>query len=290
MSATRWKLFLTMLALLASVLWLAALNLPSSELQLIACDVGQGDAFLIIQGQTQILLDGGPDNKVLDCLARHLPFWDKTLELVVLSHPESDHLTGLIEVARQYQIQSYLATSLENSTQSYQVLKNTLGGQDISTIDPASTTSLRVGKISLDILHPSSAFLAQYLNPDPSQTISSALDPNDFSIVIQLRYADFDALFTGDIGPEITHLLVSSGKLSDVEFLKVPHHGSKNGLTAELLEATTPEVAVISVGKNQWGHPHPEVLSLLESAGIQVFRTDQGEVELSTDGHTLYLL
>jgi competence protein ComEC len=114
---------------------------------------------------------------------------------------------------------------------------------------------------------------------------TSPLDPNEFSVVAVLRLKDFAALLTGDIDQDNINKMANEGLISKVEYLKVPHHGSKNGLTQELIAAGQPEIAVISVGKNGQGHPHGEILQLLQKAGVPIKRTDQdGEVEVVTDG------
>ena len=131
-----WKYILGFLALTAATIWLAVLAFPDPKLHLIACDVGQGDAILASYGTNQVLIDGGPDNRVLDCLADHLPFWDREIELVILTHPQTDHFNGLIEVFRRYHVGAFVATPIDSSTQGYQVLKSTVGGSGIKVINP----------------------------------------------------------------------------------------------------------------------------------------------------------
>lgn len=296
----RWKIVFILLLLFNAFLWLAYFSRPDQAVHLIACDVGQGDALLITQGQTQVLIDGGPNNRILDCLSRHLPFWDRRLELVILTHPESDHYQGLIEVLRRYQVNYFLASSLENPAQSYQAFKEVVGESAPKILDPALHSRFKLGGLSLSVLWPTAAFLAENLDPviaSPAKqsssvlgTATSSLSPNDFSIVTLLSYSDFTALFTGDIGPSVIDDFLAVNQLSPVNYLKVPHHGSKNGLTPELLKIASPQYAIISVGKNPWGHPHQEVLDLLNNANAQILRTDQlGDIELITNGHQSWL-
>lgn len=161
------------------------------------------------------------------------------------------------------------------------------------------TTGMVVGNsmIQLDIIHPSQAYLASNTSVSEGTTkgvlgaTTTTRDPNDFSVVTILRFGDFDALFTGDISPEVINNLIAGGKLKDVEYIKIPHHGSKNGLTNDLLEASMPEIAVISVGKNQWGHPHKEVLDMLKEHDAVVMRTDEtGDVIIETNGEAWKIL
>jgi competence protein ComEC len=302
-----WKYLIALLALIATVIWLAVYTYPEPKLHLIACDVGQGDAILAVYGKTQILIDGGPDSKVLDCLSRHLPFWDREIEIVVLTHPQKDHLGGLIEVFRQYDVQVFVATPLDSSSEGYQVLKNVVGGSGVDVVSPTTGAVIRLGLLHLDILHPSRQYILS--NAEESRqnkdggvlgVFTTSRDPNDFSIVARLRFKNFDALLTGDIGPEISNLVADQIAMSDrrtIEYIKIPHHGSKNGLTSNLLSITSPEIAVISVGKNPWGHPHQEVLKLLSDARylpagrqVKILRTDlDGDVEIVTDGERWWI-
>ncbi len=286
---SRWKFILAGLGLFSLSLWLAVFTLPDKNLHLIACDVGQGDAILLTLDSTQILIDGGPNNSVLDCLGENMPFWDRKIELVVLSHPQKDHFMGLIDVFKRYKVDTVLASGLDSSTQGYQVLKKEAGGSGARVVTPDIGTILRLGLMELEVVWPAFA-KASAGGPRGLGTFTSNQDPNDFSIVLNLKLVDFDALFTGDIGPKVTPKILETGRIRHVNYLKVPHHGSKNGLTEELLEQSKPEIAVISVGKNQWGHPHQEVLEMLADYGLRVFRTDlDGNVEIVTDGQDWWI-
>jgi len=279
------KYIFGLLALATITIWLAVLAAPDDRLRLIACDVGQGDAMLVVYGQSQILIDGGPDDSVLDCLASHMPFWDRRIELVILTHPQTDHFRGLIEVFRRYKIDVFLTLPLNSSTSAYQVLRNEVGGSKTEVLDATAGKVVRLGLMQLDIVHPTKDFLAG--------ANTSSGDPNDFSIVAILSFGEFEALLTGDIGPDVMDEVIEQLALSgveQVEYIKIPHHGSKNGLTKELLEASMPEVAVISVGKNPWGHPHKEVLEMLQERGVKIKRTDlDGDIKVVTDGKVWWL-
>ena len=267
-----WKYLLGFLFLASVSVWLAAFSSQDTNLHLIVCDVGQGDAILAVYGDTQILTDGGAGNSVLTCLEKYMPFWDREIELVILTHPQLDHYGGLIEVFSRYKVGTFLTNDFDAGTQGLEALKNAMGGAMTRVVKPAAGTRLRLGMIYLDILHPSNGAISK--------------DPNDISIVTILRLGDFEALLTGDIGASVTKEIISRGRLKDVDYIKIPHHGSKNGLTPALLEESRPEIAVISVGKNNsYGHPHKEVLEMLATYGLKVFRTDRdGDVEVITDG------
>ena len=283
-----WKYIFGYLILIVALIWGAVFSRPENNLIIVACDVGQGDAILISDGSSQILIDGGNNNKVVECLSRYMAFWDREIEMVVITHPQADHITGLIEVFERYDVKSVLATPVENSSQGYQLLKNNIGVEASDILVANKGLRLRLGVMYLDIVHPDIpiAMFADGGGPDVLGAYETKRDLNDYSVVFNLRYGEFDALFTGDIGPDVVDEIVNDGELNDVEYLKVPHHGSKNGLTGALLSATTPEFAVISAGKNnQFGHPHKEVLDILKDAGIKTERTDlEGDIVLETDG------
>ncbi len=298
---TKFKYLFVVLGLFSALLIITFVSLPDENLHIIACDVGQGDAILIKAKNTQLLIDGGKDDKLLDCLAKNMPFWDKNIEIVILTHQQIDHYGGLIEVFKAYSVDSFLVSPIDSSNQSFRLLKSLVGSSGTRIVNPTAGMVVRLGKIHLDIVHPNENFLA--LNTVNQKEVSGGAvlggattfrDPNDFSIVAILSFGNFDALFTGDIGPEISDMLAQElsqkGDKRKVEYIKVPHHGSKNGLTKSLLDVTKPKVAVISVGKNQWGHPHKEVIELLKEEGVKILRTDEiGDIELVTDGRSWWL-
>jgi len=298
---TGWRYILGLLTLVAATMWLAVLYFPDKRLHLIACDVGQGDAILVVYGNTQILVDGGPNNSVLECLERFMPFWDREIELVVLTHPQTDHFTGLIEVFRRYKVEKILANSIDSGSSAYQVLKTEIEGNRASVINPEKGMVISVGLMQLDILHPTEQYILSSVEgprDNKQQNVLGAYttkrDPNVFSIVAILSLGEFDALLTGDIGPEISDEIAEQLVVRlplTIEYIKIPHHGSKNGISNNLLDASHPEIAVISAGRNnRYGHPHQEVIKLLRDKEIKIMRTDEmGDVEIITDGSEWWL-
>jgi competence protein ComEC len=305
MKSTGFRFILLLLALLASVIWLAVLSYPSRTLQIIACNVGQGDASLVIWRNKQILIDGGPGRDVVDCVSSNMPFWDRKIEVVILSHPQKDHFGGLIEIFKRYNVDLFVANSLESSTEDYQVLKNEVGGGGVRVVNPAKGMVVRLGLMHLDILWPTEKFLARnYKAEDGSKSsvgqnvlgvYTSKKDPNEFSVVALLNYGDFDALFTGDIDNEISNIIadeIMSSEVGEVEYIKIPHHGSKNGASEDLISKLHPRIAIISVGENNsYGHPHKEVLDLLSKYEVKTLRTDEmGDVIIETDGDSFWMI
>jgi competence protein ComEC len=288
-----WKNIFLGLGLALIAIWMAVFAYPEKKLHLIACDVGQGDAILAVYGTTQILIDGGATNKVIDCLGTHMPFWDRKIEVVLLTHPQLDHFGGLSEVFKRFQVERFVATSLDSSSQAYQALISMVGGSGIQVVNPTTGMVIRSGLLHLDIVWPSDDFQVAAGGVSGGNILgafTSKKDPNDFSVVANLRLGEFDALLTGDIGLKVVSEIIRTGKVRDVEYIKVPHHGSKNGLTKELLDVATPEIAVISVGKNSFGHPHKEILDLLKEYDIHSKRTDEdGDVEVISDGKSWWI-
>lgn len=278
------------LSLLAFVIYLY----PDNNLHIISCNVGQGDASLIIYKNVQILVDAGqPNSGVEECLGNHIPFWDRRIELVVITHPQLDHFGGFIDIFKSYTIDTIVLSSLDSSTKEYQVLKKSITASQVRIINPENNTRLGYGLMYLDVVWPTEKYMREHSRMKDRPSSESLVgirettgDLNNFSIVLIVRLASFEALFTGDVGPEVIPELLATRKFNDVEYIKIPHHGSRNGLTNELLEKTHPKIATISSGKgNSFGHPHKEVLEMLNQAGVQVFRTDTvGEIEIVTDG------
>lgn len=276
------KYIIGCLFLITFSIWLSVFNL-NSNLQIIACDVGQGDAILIQQKSTQILIDGGPDNSVLNCLGRHMPFWDRSIEMVILTHPDIDHYGGLIDVFKNYQVIKYATNGQVSSNQSYKVLESLVGGSRVSSVLLHAPMSVRFDLIQLDTVWPQ-----QKIQDLKNQKFETS--DNNNSIVLLLNYGQFEAIFTGDVENEISDELSVNPKVKDLEYIKVNHHGSKNGLSQKLIDVTKPKVAVISVGKkNRYGHPHTEVLKILDDKNIKTLRTDfEGDIVIVTDGKTFW--
>lgn len=271
------KYSFTTFGLLISLLLLALLQRFDNNLHLVACSVGEGDGLLATYKNNQILIDGGPDRSVLDCLGRHIPFWDRTLEVVILTHPEEDHYGGLVEVFQRYRVKNYFYSGVDSGDKGYLVLKREVGGQKTTIRIAKEGTRIRVGMMQLDILGQPVSVPLENITED---------DFNKTALITALHFGNFDALMASDWEANNYKDLLDRGRIEPVEYIKVPHHGSKNGLTKELLNAAFPQIAVISVGKNQWGHPSPETLSILSSlSDLRVLRTDQQtDPEVVSDG------
>ncbi len=285
-------LFFTVILLfsLSGLFVYQAFKFNDGKLHLIFCDVGQGDAILIRTAKgDNILIDGGPDDSVLNCLSKHLPFWDKTLQAVLLTHPHADHFTGLISVVKRYNLISYDTENLKNSGSGAKLLQDKLAVKNLSA------TYLKKGdrlsdkaNFSIKILWPSEEEI-ENSNKNSSKN-GFDLDLNGFSLISLLTYGNFKALLTADAASTIDEKV--GEEVGSVAVLEVPHHGSKTGLSQTFLDQVKPKLAIISVGKNnRYGHPSLEVLNLLKNNKIQFFRTDEkGDLEIVSDGKSWWLI
>lgn len=287
------KIILIFLLLLAGLVWGVAAQLPDDRLHLVFCDVGQGDAILVVKGNNQILIDGGPNEKVLTCLSSNLPFWDRQIELVVVTHPEADHLTGLVSVIQRYRILQIVSNSLLSESGIFQKFRTEVVSRQIPVHSPKAGEEIKIGQIKLKILHPQEKLGEEIVwktlqEPKVLGLSTYTGNFNQTAIAALLEFEDFQALLTGDVGIEEEEKFLPA--LGEIEVLKVAHHGSKYSTSESLLATAQPKMAVISVGaNNRYGHPASEVLARLQAVGAQIRRTDlEGEIEVVSDGKNWY--
>lgn len=239
------------------------------QLRVSLCDVGQGDAlFIHLPTGQDILVDGGPDQSVLRCLGSVMPFFDRSIDLVILTHPHDDHLVGLLSVVERYTVGEIITSGVQTTENpvisQWQAL---IAERAIPVRAVAIGDSWQFAPdLTLDVLWPP---------PLGSQTIP-ADELNNTSVVTLLTYANTRLLFTGDAEAPVERALLASGRSLDVEWLKVGHHGSSTSSTADLVAKTSPAIAALSLGtQNSFGHPAPEIIRRLESVGATVVRTDR---------------
>jgi competence protein ComEC len=233
-----------------------------SGLRIIFFDVGQGDAILISEGGNQVLIDGGRSGQVLvEHLGRYLPFWDRRIEAVVATHPDEDHIGGLIGLLDAYRVGAFLETNVRSESKTYRILQQRLAERQVRKVETFEGLTVRFSDALLEALLPRVSF-------DPV----SVKDTNATSIVLKLLVYETVFLFTGDLPSEREGEI----RTDRVNVLKVGHHGSKSSTGEEFLERLRPEQAVLSVGKeNRYGHPAPEVLGRLRQARVKILRTDE---------------
>ena len=272
------KVTLGAAALMGILAWFAVLQFPDDKLHVTFLDVGQGDAiFVETPDGAQILIDGGPAGSTLLAeLGRQMPFWDRTLDLVVLTHPDEDHLTGLIPALERYKVGAVVQWDPSAETDLIDAWGMALDAEGAVLIRGEIGTHMELSDdVTLDILHP---------GPDTVEAKA-----NNRSVTMRLTYHDVAFLLPGDIEAVVERKLVRSGTYLRSTVLKVPHHGSKTSSCRDFLQAVDPQVAVISVGQdNDFGHPSDDVLERLE--GALVYRTDEnGTVTITSDGHRLWI-
>lgn len=240
-------------------------------------DVGQGDAILIkTPGGQNILIDGGPDKTVIKRLSENLSWWDKKIDLMILTHPHDDHVTGLIDVLKRYQVKKVLYTGASHNTPNYLSWLRIMKDKKIELMIIDKEQNISLGQNArLKIIYPAGSFLNKEFT-----------DLNDSSIVARLDYGQIGFLFTGDASENVEKILISSGADLAANVLKAAHHGSEYSTTEEFLNKVRPETAIIEVGKdNKFGHPNLRTVKRLERAGAKVFRTDLGgTIKLVSDG------
>ncbi|MCI0542417.1 MBL fold metallo-hydrolase [bacterium] len=243
-------------------------------------DVGQGDAIFIESPDgNQVLIDGGPNAKVLRGLAREMPFYDRFIDVVVATHPDRDHTAGLTDVFSRFQAGAYFASGAESDNGMNEILDARSKKSDAKKYIARQGTRLDLGDGAvLDILFP--------------DRDASGMETNTSSIVAKLTYGDTSFLFTGDSPIAIEQYLAATyGEQLDVDVLKLGHHGSRTSTSEIFLSAATPEYAIISAGKdNRYGHPHKEVISFLTTRNITTFNTaDAGTIVFESDGRDIFL-
>ncbi|OGF73738.1 hypothetical protein A2W57_00925 [Candidatus Giovannonibacteria bacterium RIFCSPHIGHO2_02_43_16] len=273
-------IFVLILLAVAVISWREAFGRDRDKLKFYMLDVGQGDAiFIETPSGNQILFDGGQDRKILEELGKVMPFYDRSIDLVILTHPHLDHAGGLLEVLKNYEVGELMDGGDSYNLAEYGELKKLMEEKKIKY-----EVARRGLKISLD-----KGISLLVLAPDK---LIKSDNPHDNNVVSRLSYGRIDFLLMGDgeKGEELK--LVQAGDNLESEVLKVGHHGSKTSSNPLFLEEVNPEYALISVGaKNRYGHPAQITLDNLLAAGAKILRTDiDSIIEFKTDGDSLTLV
>lgn len=268
-------------------IWAAVLGFDRhSGLKVFFLDVGQGDS-IFIDGPSecwfcqnkQILIDAGPGSNILAPLSKAMPFYDKTIDLAVMTHPQYDHISGFVEILKRYKVGAVMLTGADSQIKAYEEIKNIIQKNGIEAVYAKTGQYADLGKGAIfQILYPKS---------EPKTTLPKNL--NDSSIIAKLSYGKTSFLFTGDAGPDEEKEILKARLNIKSDVLKVAHHGSKFSSTEEFLKALEPKMAVIQSGANNpYGHPHPLIVSKLSALGTKIFRNDtDGTIILSSDGKTI---
>lgn len=237
---------------------------PTGEMEVRFLDVGQGDATLLqTPSGRQILIDGGPDAAVLRGLALHMPLLDRSLDLVVLTHADSDHANGILPVLRQYRVGAVLLPSTPHETAVFRSILQEIRTQNIPVIFPNPALDIRFDDgLTLNVLWPDAG--------RPPHDAST----NGQAVVMLASAGEKSLLLTADIEAASEAAMLQNGEDVSAAALKVAHHGSKTSSGTGFLVATSPSLAFISAGRNNaFGHPHPSVLGRLRTMGVKTWVT-----------------
>lgn len=284
MNRKNLQLFFGFLAIIAFFVWIGAFSTASTtdpNLHIYFLNVGQGDSEYIKTPSGQdILIDGGPDSSVLGELGKVMILGDRKIDLVILTHPHADHLTGLIDVINRFEIGEVWETGVEYPSSVYDTWKNLVKEKGISDKFVSANVQKDFGDVKILVLYP----LSPIKNPPAGEAGQTIDNVNNASIISELDYNKFSALFLGDAEKPAQAQILKSVK--PMQVVKIAHHGSQNGLNQDLMKIVRPAVAVIEVGaKNTYGHPTASTISFLKSLATQIYRTDQnGTVEVDSDG------
>jgi competence protein ComEC len=280
MKTSKWKIqfILSALIVIAIVVWAGYFAQNKAEtnnnLKVYFLNVGQGDSeYIKLPTGEDILIDGGPDNSVLAELGKVMDFNDREINLVVLTHPHADHLTGLVDVLQRYKVQEIWESKVNYPSATYDAFKNEINQNNINDKVAIAGLEEDFGQIKFKVLYP----LASLENKKIDNL-------NNASVVTELDDNNFKALFLGDAEQNAQQQFLN--QLTNMTVVKVAHHGSTNGLLEDLYKITRPAIAVIEVGaKNTYNHPAKATIDLLKQYAIQIYRTDQdGTVEIESNG------
>ena len=279
-------IMLTILICFNVVAWVAVYDLSRPKLlEITYFDIGQGDSIFIETPQGhQILIDGGPSSIILEKLAKEMGFYDKTIDLIILTHPEHDHYFGLLEVLNRYEVKNILWTGIVRDTAEWEEWIKLINQEEAQIFTAQAGQKIILQQdpyIFMDVLHPFENLSGKEFKR-----------ANDTSVVVHLFFEDVSFLLTGDISKKIELELIEQKSFLETDVLKVAHHGSKNSSSWEFLELSSPELAIIQAGKdNRYGHPHIDVLARLKEFGIDILRTDlNGDIKIVSDGNNFKIL
>jgi len=247
----------------------------TNKLEVVFLDVGQGDATLITTPHgRQVLIDAGVDTTIGRSLAKHMPSSDRSLDIVIMTHPDLDHVGGMMPLLQRYDVKSIIHSGLLAGSPLYQAVAETINNQKVETISAHAGQRIFLDKdVYIDVL-------------SPHQNLQS-LEPNEYSVVVRLVHGDTSMLLMGDATKfNEQEILGTFGDLIDSDILKVGHHGSQTSSSFNFIKTVSPEYSVVSAGcNNRFGHPHASVLATLFGVQSQVLDTcNDGDIIFQSDG------
>jgi len=244
-------------------------------------NVGQGDSELIFQGGHTILIDGGPDASVINELSKALPVLNRKIDVIILTHPHADHVSGLVDVLQRYEVGVVVGSGVVYNTPEYNAFLEEIKNQKIPFILAKAGEKIKIGDLGqLTILHP---FDLNFLGKSPTNI-------HDSMVVARFDFGEESFLFAGDAESDLENNLVFKSVNVKAGVLKVGHHGSKNSSPLVFLKKVSPQISVIEVGKNNiYRHPADITLRNLATVGSEIFRTDlNGTIKFLSDGLKIF--
>lgn len=233
--------------------------------EIIFMNVGQGDAILIQKDDLQILVDGGKGRTVLNELGKYMPFGDRKIELMILTHPDEDHMGGLLEIMNSYQVGQIIESGVACEKDICQRWDDLISKSNIPVIYASFGQEIIMESVRISVLYPFESLEGVEMK-----------ELNDSSLVMKVTVGGVTHLLTGDASEEMEEKLLENNVDLKADVLKISHHGSKNSSSYEFIQAVSPKKAVISVGENSYGHPAEEILNRIQNMNIDIFRTDEG--------------
>lgn len=273
--------FISLLLIILATGYLCFSASVPKKLQVTFFDIGQGDAiFIETPSGRQMLVDGGASALVLEKLAHEMSYFDRTIDVVVATHGDADHVTGLIPVLRTYGVSTIVESPIKSESGIFEELENEItkevsGGASVHVASRGDVINLGDG-VTATILY-------------PKKNISPRIETNDASVSLVLSYGKHSFLLTGDLGSSYEYVLVSELLPKKITVYKAGHHGSNTSSGKLLLSRIMPEYSIISAGKdNKYGHPHIETVERLQKYSQEVLSTiDKGSITFMSDGELM---
>jgi len=278
----KWYLLLILVVIVGFVFYVVFINEQRNYLTVAFLDVGQGDAiFIEAPNGNQVLIDGGPNRSVLRELGKVMSFFDRSIDLIIVTHPDMDHIGGLPSVIENFKVDKIIKSDRKSETPNYQILEDLITKENFEEV-----SGQRGVKITLD---KKKNIYLEILLPDKN---SETWNDNDYSIVTQLVYGDSQFLMTGDISQSVeNYLIYLEGNQIESDVLKIGHHGSKTSTSDLFINKVSPQYSIISAEKdNNYGHPHQETLDTLEKYKTKILSTyEKGIIMFKSNGKELFL-
>lgn len=258
-------------------IWHAVLADSEDTLTVAFLDVGQGDSiFIEAPNGNQMLIDGGRGKRVIRELSNVMLFYDRSIDIVVSSHPDADHIGGLPHVFDRYKVAAYVSTNKTNDTNVFKTLQKKVEAEQAEQVIAHAGKTIKLSEdVYIDILFP--------------QEDAHSWDSNDSSIIMRVAHGETSVMLTGDAGSSIEEYLVSLyGDAITSSVLKAGHHGSDTSSAALFLGMVSPKTVIVSAGEdNQYGHPDSVVVKRITELGMDILSTaEDGTIILKSDGHT----